>query len=336
VIAVRRCVYPSQRASIGWEGAQETPDRLRARHRSETQMLSPSSEDNFARTAEFWDAKGQEVRREHWQAHPVVQEWFLRRREGLSSMQALAKHLKTPNGRALGLGVGAASAELELVHMGAVSSYDFYDVAPRLLEAAEQAAAGAGLSDRITCRTADINRIDLPAEHYDLITFVSSLHHVERLEHVLQQCHKALRPGGLFYAQEYVGPNRFAFPADHVSLARQIYRTLDPRLLCGLPELPTPDPLAVADADPTESIRSEEVVNICRRVFPATHVVSDEICLTIIIWYGLNHESVYDTPAGHALVNWVLEADQALVRSGRLPTYQVEIFGRKPMAETAV
>lgn len=131
------------------------------------------------------------------------------------------------------------------------------------------------------------------------------------------------------YAQEYVGPNRFAFPPDHVDLARQIYRTLDPALRCGLADLPVPDPLAVAAADPTESIRSQEIIGACRRVFPATQVISEDVCLTLILWYGLNHNSLYETDAGRDLVRWVLQIDQSLVQAGRLPTYHAEIVSRK-------
>ena len=291
---------------------------------------------DFARTAEYWAAHGLAARRAHWEAHPVVQSVFSERRGGLTRMQMLAKRLGVPRGRALGLGVGAASAELELLGLGAVSSYDLYDVTPQLLKAAEEAASSAGLRQRISCQTVDMNRIELPAEQYDVITFISSLHHVEHLEHVLQQCHNALRPGGVFYAQEYIGPNRFAFPPDHVGLAKRIYRTLDPKLLCGLPELPTPDPLAVAGADPTESIRSEDIVRVCRRVFPATHVVSEDVCLTLILWYGLNHQTLYDTPAGGDLVSWILDVDQALIQAGRVPTYHAEILASKAGIPAAV
>jgi hypothetical protein len=90
-----------------------------------------------------------------------------------------------------------------------------------------------------------------------------------------------------------------------------------------------PDPLAVAAADPTESIRSQEIVGICRGIFPATHVISEDVCLTLILWYGLDYDALYETEAGHDLVNWLLQVDQALVQAGRLPTYHAEIYSRK-------
>jgi SAM-dependent methyltransferase len=245
-------------------------------------------------------------------------------------MQQLAMKLSPPGGHALGLGVGGAAAERELLALNAVTSYEFYDVSPQLVDAARRSVEEAGLGQRVTCQVADMNRIKLPAETYDLITFISSLHHVERLEYVLDECAKALRPGGLFYALEYVGPNRFAFPDDHVRFARRLWSTLDPALRCAQAQLPTPNPLAVAAADPTESIRSEEIISVCQRVFPTVEIVPEDVCLTLILWYGLNHDALYDTPAGHNLVRWILDVDEALVRTHRLPTYHAEILARKP------
>ena len=200
------------------------------------------------------------------------------------------------------------------------------DVTPDLLGAAERAAAADGLASRVRCVVGDINAIRLEANSYDLITFVSALHHVDRLEHVLTECRSALRPGGLFYAKEYVGPSRFAFPPEHAELARTIYRSLDPRLRCPFPELPAPDPKAVEAADPTESVRSDEILRIVTRVFPHVQVFSHDVCLTVILWYGLNHEALYETTDGQALVQWLLDVDRALVRSGRLPSYYVDLI----------
>jgi SAM-dependent methyltransferase len=262
----------------------------------------------------------------------VVQQIVTQRRGGLSVTGFAAKCIGLTGGRGLGLGVGTGSTELELLSLGTVSSFDLYDATPDLIASAQRAAAERGLAGRVQCAIADVNRLDLPSDTYDVITFFSSLHHVENLERVLAQCHRALHPGGVLYAREYVGPSRFAFLPDHVEFARRFYRTIRPDLLCGHPELPVPDPAAVAAADPTESIRSQEIIDVCRATFPTTHVIPNDVCLTIILWYGLNHDAIYESQAGHELVRTVLEVDQALCHSGRLQSYQAEIIARKPAA----
>ena len=49
----------------------------------------------------------------------------------------------------------------------------------------------------------------LPTNAFDFIYFFQSLHHIERLEHILGECARALRPNGLLMVNEFVGPSRF-------------------------------------------------------------------------------------------------------------------------------
>ncbi len=183
------------------------------------------------------------------------------RRGAATSAAWLERRLPRAPLRALSLGAGAGLFELDLISRGAVASYDLVDITPQLMERAAARAAELGFAGRIRCSTADINRIEIEPGAYDLITFVSALHHVERLEHVLDTCRKGLRPGGLFFISEYVGPNRFAFPPAHADLANEIYCSIDPRLRTQ-PVMPRPNPLDVAAADPTEAIRSEEILDL--------------------------------------------------------------------------
>ncbi|HLI27041.1 MAG TPA: class I SAM-dependent methyltransferase [Chloroflexota bacterium] len=250
-------------------------------------------------------------------------------RGGATLVEYFAQHIPPGARHGVGLGVGLAAGELDLLRLGAVASFDLYDVTGALLAAVEQTASQEGLAERVRCHVADTNTLRLAPASCDVVTCFASLHHVERLEAVVEMVREALRPGGVLLAHEYVGPDRFAFPAEHVELARAIYRTLDPALRCPWPELPVPNPTEVAAADPTEAVRSSEIVSVVRRYFPRTHVLSYDQCLTIILWYGLNYDALYDIPQGHDLVNWLLAVDRALVRSGQLSTYLVDIVAIK-------
>lgn len=285
----------------------------------------------FEQTSRYWANRGANPRgqRNHWESHPVVREMMNERRGGLDLVSWVARQLPRKAERAAGLGVGAASAELALLRTGMVERFDLYDVTSDLLAEAQAQATRDGLADRVRCHVANINWLELPPNSYDLITFFSALHHVANMELVLHRCREALRTGGTFVAMEYVGPDRFDFPEEHVQLAHGIYRTLDPRLRGQQPELPAPRPLDVALADPSESIRSSDIPRLVQQYFPEVRVTSSDAALTIILWYGLNHDAMHDTPLGHELARWLLDVDRALVRSGRLPTYQAAFIAVK-------
>lgn len=59
-------------------------------------------------------------------------------------------------------------------------------------------------------RAADLNALDLPASTYDLIVVKASLHHLIELEHVIAEIHRALRPGGLLWANDTHGEEAFS------------------------------------------------------------------------------------------------------------------------------
>jgi hypothetical protein len=155
----------------------------------------------------------------------------------------------------------------------------------------------------------------------DAVVFHHSLHHIAALEEVLDEAARALRPDGCCIAVEYVGPDRFAFPPAHTRWPQRLHRALDPGLRRPNPDLPLPDPVAVAEVDPTEAVRAAELHDAIATRFVDVERVSVGGALAHVLWYGLDHDACHDTPEGIEFVSLLLELDAALVDSGRLPSY---------------
>ena len=64
------------------------------------------------------------------------------------------------------------------------------------------------MSNRIEYRCADAWKELEAARDLDAIFFHASLHHFDRLDEMARLLRRALRPGGLLYLDEYVGPSR--------------------------------------------------------------------------------------------------------------------------------
>lgn len=80
------------------------------------------------------------------------------------------------------------------------------DIANDALEQAQKRA----LEEGITCisyRFADLNNYSWEQQEYDLVIANGALHHLNNLEGVLEGIHRVLKPGGILYACEYVGPS---------------------------------------------------------------------------------------------------------------------------------
>jgi 2-polyprenyl-3-methyl-5-hydroxy-6-metoxy-1,4-benzoquinol methylase len=184
------------------------------------------------RTADHWDQQhfDQSFLRAEWSYHPLAKERLHKLLGGVKSREQWfhRKYLKGRSGlKALGIGVGTCESELRLLSMGSIAHYDLYDVSPVALSAGKAEAEKRGVADKASFICKDIHSVDLAPGSYDLITFIASLHHIEDLDGILRQCEKALAPGGLLWAAEYIGPDYFQYPDEDTELARRLYRAID-------------------------------------------------------------------------------------------------------------
>jgi len=81
------------------------------------------------------------------------------------------------------------------------------DIAPDAIEKARAMAQLANLDQTITYKVADLNVLDWHQNDYDLVIANGALHHLANLEKVITGIRYSLKPKGVLYANEYVGPN---------------------------------------------------------------------------------------------------------------------------------
>lgn len=226
---------------------------------------------------------------------------------------------------------GARGNGIALIELGAVEHFDLYDVSPVGIEYAKSVAVERGFGEKVTCHVGPIGKSRIEPGTYDLVTFVASLHHMTPLEDTLRFANQALKPEGLIWcANEYIGPDRFNYPAKHAELAREFFRHIPESLRNRWhSELSLPTPEEVAAVDPTEAPCSSTIEATMRRLFPKLEIMPLYGALAFVIFWGLNHDALYETKEGRELVQYILGMDKALTDSGLLPTYFAHIVARK-------
>jgi SAM-dependent methyltransferase len=158
-------------------------------------------------------------------SEPLGRDWFER--------WAVANVLgeRAPVQDALSLCCGFGEIERLLARLGAFEHCRAVDLAGPAIEAARRAAAAEGI-DRVSYDVVDVESIELEPESLDLVWANGALHHLANLEHVVSQVHRALRPGGVLVANEYVGPNHAQFDEREVELVNAVIHLI-PRELRG-------------------------------------------------------------------------------------------------------
>lgn len=217
----------------------------------------------------------------YWLAIPAVREYVRRNVVGdlpytYWTDWALGEFMrgKLPAARMASMGCGAGSLERHLFRLGAFTQCDAFDIAEGALELARSRAREEGC-EGITYQQADLNTFELPVNTYDAVWFNSSLHHISALEFACEQTLRSLKPGGLVFLNEYVGPSAFdytrrqkqAIAAAHLLIPRRYRRNFVPGGPLYQDAPPIPDPAEVTAADPSESVRSKEILPILSRYF---------------------------------------------------------------------
>ena len=82
--------------------------------------------------------------------------------------------------------------------------------------------------------------------------------------------------------------------------------------------------------DPTESAHSAEILDALKHVFPAVDVTPLYGSFAFIMFWGLNHDAIYELPEGEELVRAILMIDELMIDAGKIPPYFANIVARKP------
>jgi SAM-dependent methyltransferase len=180
---------------------------------------------------------------------------------GLWPIEWLQTFVPSPFTTALSLGCGEGALERDLLSKRLCTCIVGIDISTAALKMAEAKAREAGLTGIQYCQ-GDLNKLDLPAASFDAAFFHQSLHHVEDLDSCLSAVASALRPDGLVYFDEYVGPSRAEWSTAKIREASELFAEL-PATVKRSRRLELP----VDWRDPTEAVRSSEILAAVSRRF---------------------------------------------------------------------
>ena len=214
----------------------------------------------------------------YWLQHPAVRERINVLISGNRHVDAygrLAEFLDENGGArplraCVSLGCGSGGLERDLTKRGLIGEIDAYDVSEAAIAEARRLAAEQGLSS-IRYHVADLDAETLPESRFDAVFTHSSVHRVEKLEQVFANVRRALKPGGVFHLNEFVGPSRFQWTDMQLHLINQFLDTLPEHLLQTPQGRKPPVQRATIEqmlaTDPTKAVRSSEIRDVLAEEF---------------------------------------------------------------------
>lgn len=278
----------------------------------------------------------------HWTELAAIQRRINRRVSGDPLVDpyqyVLAKYFagQLPVERALTLGCGIGELERGLVQYGFARRHDAFDIADESICRAREAARKAGLT-HIHYETRDVNRITLEDGVYDCVFGVHSVHHLEALEHVFSEVRKALKPGGYFVLNEFIGPAHFQWTDRQLEAINGLLHALPQRLRVdrsggkGLKtRVQRPTLAEMNRVDPSEAVRSADILPLLPRFFEVVEVKGYGGTVLQLLLHEIAGNFQKSDAETNALLEAICDLEERLIALGDLPDDFALIVAHKP------
>jgi SAM-dependent methyltransferase len=225
--------------------------------------------------------------------------------------------------RSLSVCCGDGAHELALANTGRVRFIRGFDISAGAIAHASATFEKAAIPrDSYLFEVTDADDLE-PGDPCDLILSTGALHHITNLEGLLSKLSSLLTADGYFVVLEYVGPNRFQWRDTQLSVINGILRQLDPRYLKENTriELSRPSVEAMMAIDPSEAVRSEDVLGLLPDYFTVEYLRNFNGTVMHPLYPLLNASLTNANTADFdSIVRMILLMEDILIRENVLPS----------------
>ena len=219
-----------------------------------------------------------------------------------------------PFKKVLIVGCGNGWVERKLFDKGIGIEFDAFDISEKyLLEAKEKKG-----NRTINYFVEDVNSMNSIEENkYDAVFNYAILHHVYEIDFAIKKLSKVLKPNGLMFNEEYIGPAQIQFSDSHLHLIENVMNSLPEKYRTKYPLRPAIENFRV---DPTESVHSDLIKHTFSKYFDITidRPMNGGIAYTLL-W---NNIKQFENPNDLEAKKWldfILEKDSFHTKNGDVP-----------------
>lgn len=212
------------------------------------------------------------------------------------------------------VGCGNGWLERRLYDNGIGKNFDAFDISEKYIHQAEQAKGNR----QITYFIDDINNLQkIKPKKYDAVFNFAILHHAAEIDSALKILSECLKPNGLMFNEEYVGPARNQYSDKHVLKMLEVLADMPERFRTSHSLRPT---LANFRVEPSEAIHSDLVIPIFKKYFDVVYERNMNGGIAYpILWNNISNFENNKYPDSRKWLNYILEKDFEMTKNGKVP-----------------
>lgn len=300
-----------------------------------------------SRVTDYWNklTRSQQRRRSRWWESPVIIEHVNRLVCGENGLFALSAGLtrvvkRRSEGRSyeqgVSVGCGVGRKEMELIKAGLVRRFDLYNLSDERIRLGRELAHEWGLEEVVVFRNENAFENTKPAS-VDFVHWNNSLHHMLDVEAAVSWSLTVLRPGGLFYMDDFVGPARFQWSEDSLQLASRIRNLLPKTYLRNARYGKRPHSTRIGRSslefmlanDPSEAAQSNLILGAVRRCFPKAEITLTGGLVCNLVLADILHNFQENDEVDLALLKFLLLMDELSIQKPGLDNHYATAFAWK-------
>jgi SAM-dependent methyltransferase len=191
--------------------------------------------------------------------------------------------------------------------------FDAFDISQKYIDEARELSKNMPIDYFIE----DINTMsNIENKKYDAVFNFAILHHATEIENATKRISEVLKPDGLIFNEEYVGPARNQYSDEHLKIMIETMSDLPPKFRSKHMLRP---PLANFRIEPTEAIHSDLVRPMFEKYFDTIYERNMNGGIAYqILWNNIENFSNDDSEASKWL-DYLLKKDFEFTENGKVP-----------------
>ncbi|MHC4220875.1 MAG: class I SAM-dependent methyltransferase [Planctomycetota bacterium] len=241
----------------------------------------------------------------------------------------------------LSLACGTGLRELVWARSGKFKSIDAYDLSVPRIEYANKTAREKGFAEIINYRVSNAYEVQLSENSYDVVFGEMALHHFTPLKEIFRRINKALKPGGYFIVNEYVGPTRMQWPKRQLEIVNDVLHLLPKKYRIKWDTGFVKDKvfsqsiLRMLLGDPSEGIESEKIRPLLQEIFEVAEIKEYGGAILQPLLSNIGHNFLSDDDETQRYLQLCFDAEDTFLNSKEIQSDFIIAVCAKKTAITA-